>query len=101
MNIKHKQEQTKSLEQELRHLDVYRAGMIIFTVLTREFSLCWHDDFHCAGMAILTVRTIFFGVLRKCYKITVPYNNFYLTFSLLFLTDFFLCVLFRGSNARA
>ena len=39
-----------------------------------------HDNFYCAGMVIFTLRIIFFGVLRKCYKITVPHSNFYLEF---------------------
>ena len=42
-------------------------------------------------MVIFTVRTIFFGALRKCYKITVPHSNFYL--ELRFFEGLFLRVL--------
>ena len=48
-----------------------------------------HDNFYCAGIVILTVRIIFFGVLRECYKITVPHSNFYLEFSYSFWQTFF------------
>ena len=50
---------------------------------------CRHDNFYCAGMVIFTVRIIFFGVLRKCYKITVPPSNFYLEFPYSFWRMFF------------
>ena len=33
-----------------------------------------HDNFYCAGMVIFTLRIIFFGVLQKYYKITVPHS---------------------------
>ena len=46
--------QKKSWVKELRHFAFYRTGTIIFTV-----------------------RIIFFGVLRKCYKITVRHSNVY------------------------
>ena len=48
-----KQTQTKFSKKELRHFAIYRTSTIIFTV-----------------------RLIFFGVLRKCYKITVRHSNF-------------------------
>ena len=49
---------------------------------TSTFCVLWyrHDNFYCAGMVIFTLRIIFLGVLRKCYKITVPRSNFYLEF---------------------
>ena len=41
------------------------------------------------SMVIFTVRTIFFGVLRKCYKITVSHSNLYLEFPYSFWRTFF------------
>ena len=40
-------------------------------------------------MVIFTLRIIFFGMLRKCYKITVPHSNFYLEFSYSLWRTFF------------
>ena len=48
-----------------------------------------HDNFYCAGMIIVTLRIIFFRVLRKCYKITVQHSNFYLEFPYSFPIVFF------------
>ena len=48
-----------------------------------------HDNFYCALMVIFTFCTIFFGVLRKCYKITVPHSSFYLELPCSFWQTFF------------
>ena len=40
-------------------------------------------------MGVFTVCIIFFRVLRKCYKITVPHSIFYLEFSYSFWQIFF------------
>ena len=43
----------------------------------------WHDNFkfpspdsYCISMVIFTVRTMFFILLRKCYKITASHSDF-------------------------
>ena len=83
IEYQHEQTQIKSSEKELRHFAFYRTGTIIFTVLA-------------SGMVIFTVRIIFFGVLRKCYKITVSHSNFYLEFPYSFWRTFFLRVPYVG-----
>ena len=65
LNIKHKQTHKKIIDEKTS----------TFCVLSYR-----HDNFPCAGMLIFTVRIIFFGVLRKCYKITVSHSSFYLEF---------------------
>ena len=45
----------------------------------------------CAGMLIFTIRTIFFFLLRKCYKITMPNSNLYVEYPYIFWqTSFFM-----------
>ena len=84
MNI-NTNKQKKSSEKEFRHFALSRTGTIIFTVLA-------------SGMVIFTVRIIFFGVLRKCYEITVSYSNYYLEFPYSFWRTFFSVWIKRGES---
>ena len=54
-----------------KHKKIVGERASTFCVLSYQ-----HDNFYCAGMVMFTLHIIFFGVLRKCYKITVPHSNF-------------------------
>ena len=78
-----------------KHKKIVGERTLTFCVLSYR-----HDNFYCIGMVIFSLRIIFFGVLRKCYKITVPHSNFYLEFPYSLWRIFFSVYLYSLSQKK-